>query len=73
MSLSCRAIIRTINRKGGLIMKYICEICGWIYDEDLGVPEMGIEPGTPFEDLQEDFECPECFAGKEAFEEADEN
>ena len=47
-------------------MKYICEICGWIYDEDLGVPIIGIELGTPFEDLQQDFECPECFAGKEA-------
>ena len=53
-------------------MKYVCEICGWIYDEELGDVEFNIEPGTKFEDLPEDFECPECYAGKEAFTDADE-
>ncbi len=47
---------------------WMCTVCGWMYDEAQGVPELGIEPGTPFEDLPEDFLCPECGAGKEAFE-----
>lgn len=48
-------------------MKYICELCGWIYIEELGDVELDIEPRTKFEDLPEDFECPLCYANKEAF------
>ena len=51
-------------------MKYVCTLCGWEYDEETGDPENGIEPGTAFEDLPEDFACPLCGAGKEDFEEA---
>lgn len=51
-------------------MKYVCTICGYEYDEELGAPEAGVEPGTKFEDLPEDFVCPLCGAGKEVFEEA---
>ncbi len=47
---------------------WVCTVCGWMYDESQGVPDEGIAPGTPFEDLPEDFLCPECSAGKEAFE-----
>jgi len=47
--------------------KYICDVCGWIYDPAKGVPEMGIKPGTPFEKLPEDFVCPECGVGKDQF------
>ncbi len=50
-------------------MKYICTACGYVYDEELGDPENGIEPGTPFEDLPEDYECPLCGVGKDMFEE----
>ena len=35
-------------------MKYICNVCGWEYDEELGDPDNDIEPGTKFEDLPED-------------------
>ena len=58
-----------INRiKEKLIMKkYVCDVCGWIYDEELGDPENGIAPGTKFEDLPEDFECPLCGVGKDTF------
>lgn len=49
--------------------KYICTLCGYEYNEELGVPEAGIAPGTKFEELPEDFECPLCGAGKEVFEE----
>ena len=48
-------------------MKYMCEVCGWTYDEELGDPENGIAPGTKFEDLPEDFTCPLCGVGKENF------
>ena len=52
-------------------MKYVCEDCGWEYDEALGDPDLGIEPGTPFEDLPEDFVCPLCGVGKDMFTEAE--
>ncbi len=47
--------------------KYRCEVCNWIYDEEVGYPEGGIAAGTKFEDLPEDFECPLCGVGKEDF------
>lgn len=49
--------------------KYVCDLCGWIYDEELGDPDNGIAPGTKFEDLPEDFECPLCGADKDSFSE----
>ena len=48
-------------------MKYVCQACGFIYDEDLGDPERGIAPGTKFEDLPDDYVCPWCGMGKDAF------
>ncbi len=49
-------------------MKYICTICGWIYDPELGDPDSGIEPGTAFADISDDWVCPECGVGKDGFE-----
>ena len=54
-------------------MKYICDICGYVYDEELGDPENGIEPGTEFEDLPEDFECPLCGVDKDNFSELEDD
>ena len=51
-------------------MKYVCDLCGWEYDEELGDPENGIAPGTKFEDLPDDFVCPLCGADKSSFSEA---
>ena len=48
-------------------MKYVCDVCGWVYDEAEGLPEAGIKPGTPFAELPEDFECPLCYVGKDQF------
>ncbi|MFZ5646027.1 MAG: rubredoxin [Bacillota bacterium] len=45
--------------------KWVCEVCGYIYDPEKGAD--GIPPGTPFEELPEDWECPECFADKSQF------
>ena len=47
--------------------KYVCNVCGWVYNEALGDPENGIAPGTRFEDLPEDFVCPLCGIGKDNF------
>ena len=49
--------------------KYVCEVCGWVYDEAVGDPDNGIAPGTKFEDLQEDFACTLCSVGKDNFSE----
>ncbi len=48
-------------------MKYTCMICGYTYDEEKGIPEKGIAPGTKFEDLPEDFRCPLCKMPKDKF------
>lgn len=58
---------KKIYKKEVIKMKYVCELCGWVYDEELGDPDNGIAPGTKFEDLPEDFECPLCGAGKDQF------
>ena len=50
--------------------KYVCGACGFEYDEQVGDPENGIAPGTKFEDLPQDYECPLCGVGKELFEKA---
>ena len=49
------------------MMKYVCDVCGWEYDPAQGCPECGIAPGTPWENVPEDFECPLCFVGKDQF------
>jgi flavin reductase (DIM6/NTAB) family NADH-FMN oxidoreductase RutF/rubredoxin len=49
--------------------KYICAICGFVYDPEKGDPTVGIAPGTPFEELPEDYHCPVCNASKEYFRE----
>ena len=48
--------------------KYVCSICGYIYDEAMGIPEAGIAPGTKWEDLPDDWVCPICGATKAEFE-----
>lgn len=48
--------------------KYVCSICGYIYDEATGIPEAGIAPGTKWEDLPDDWVCPICGATKAEFE-----
>ena len=56
--------------KGGSGMKYVCSVCGWEYDEELGCEECGIAPGTKWEDIEDDFSCPLCGVDKENFTEA---
>ncbi len=47
--------------------KYVCDVCGWVYDEELGDSDLKIAAGTKFEDLPEDFVCPLCGVGKDSF------
>jgi len=54
-----------------IMKKYKCTVCGWVYDPAIGDPDNGIEPGTAFEDLPDDFLCPLCGEGKEVFEVVD--
>lgn len=53
-------------------MKYVCDVCGWEYDEAAGAPDAGIEPGTKWADIPDDFECPLCSVGKDEFSPAEE-
>ena len=48
--------------------KYICTVCQWVYDPEIGDPEQGIEPGVAFENLPDDYVCPLCSVGKDEFE-----
>ncbi len=48
--------------------KYHCIVCDWIYDPAKGDPDAGIAPGTPFEEIPEDWVCPICGVGKDQFE-----
>lgn len=48
--------------------KYRCTVCGYIYDPEEGDPDSGIEPGTAFDELPDDWVCPVCGAEKEDFE-----
>jgi rubredoxin len=59
------------NRKENAMKKYVCEICGHVYDPEAGDPGAGIDPGTAFEDLPEDWVCPICGAPKSAFKPQD--
>lgn len=58
---------RIPKREEKTMRKYVCDICGWVYDPAIGNPVTGVNPGTPFENLPDDFVCPECGAGKDSF------
>ena len=48
--------------------KYQCLLCSYVYDPEVGDPESGVPAGTPFEQLPDDWTCPECGADKDQFE-----
>ena len=48
--------------------KWVCTLCGYVYDPEQGDPDNGVEPGTAFEDVPDDWECPICGATKDDFE-----
>jgi rubredoxin len=50
------------------MQKYICQLCNYIYDPEQGDPDSGIDPGTPFSEISDDWVCPICGATKSQFE-----
>lgn len=56
------------KKKEDKMDKFVCKICGYVYEPELGDPDNGIEAGTKFEDLPENWVCPVCGAGKKDFE-----
>ena len=52
-------------------MKYVCDVCGWVYEEAEGATEHGIAGGTKWENIPEDFICPVCGVDKEQFSKKD--
>lgn len=48
--------------------KYVCTVCGYVYDPAQGDPDNGVEPGTKWEDVPDDWECPVCGVSKDEFE-----
>jgi rubredoxin len=48
--------------------KYVCTVCGYVYDPEEGDPDNGVETGTPFEKVPDDWTCPVCGASKDQFE-----
>lgn len=47
--------------------RWICDVCGYVYDPAKGDPSQGVKPGTAFEALPEDWVCPDCGVGKDSF------
>ncbi len=47
--------------------KYVCDLCGWVYDPQTGDPANGVDAGTAFKDIPDSWVCPECGAGKDQF------
>ena len=58
-------IINSKNKR--TMQKYVCDVCGYVYDPAAGDPDSGIEPGTAFEDIPDDWVCPICGVTKEDF------
>ena len=57
-----------ISGEESSMKQWQCIVCGFIYDEEAGLPEDGIAPGTPWEDIPDDWMCPDCGVGKDDFE-----
>lgn len=62
----CDRPVRALH--GYPMKKYQCSICGFVYDEALGLPQHGIPAGSKFEDFPDDWTCPECGSPKESFD-----
>lgn len=52
--------------------KWVCEVCGYVYDPAKGDPANGVQPGTAFENIPDDWVCPDCGVGKDQFAKVEE-
>lgn len=57
-----------MNAPSARYKTWICVVCGFLYDEALGLPDEGVAPGTRWADIPADWQCPECGVGKADFE-----
>lgn len=48
--------------------KWVCTVCGYVYDPEAGDPDSGVKPRTPFEKVPDSWVCPICGVGKDMFE-----
>lgn len=64
---SLQVTFRSKTKKGRAMKKYVCDVCGYIYDPAKGDPDNGIKPGTAFENIPDSWVCPECGAPKGDF------
>ena len=55
------------DEPGGISAGFVCDVCGYVYDPAVGDPENGVAPGTPWEEVPEDWLCPLCAVGKDQF------
>jgi len=69
VSSKVKAEEETERKETGVMKKYVCNICGYVYDPEIGDPDGGIEPGTAFEDIPDGWVCPVCGVGKDQFSE----
>lgn len=53
------------------MQKYLCDVCGYIYDPEVGDPDNDVPAGTKWEDVSEDWVCPLCSVGKDEFSKTD--
>lgn len=60
--------VKSKNKETKKMQKYVCTVCGYVYDPEVGDPDSGIEPGTAFEDIPDDWVCPVCGVSKDMFE-----
>ena len=59
---------RGLKKEARKMDKYICKVCGYVYDPEIGDLDSGIKPETPFDELPDDWVCPLCGVSKEQFE-----
>ena len=62
---------KTRKEQKTTMTKYVCTICGYVYEPEKGAPDNGVNPGTPFEKIPDDWTCPVCGAAKSEFEKGD--
>ena len=70
-SLASKTRVRNFDGKQYItdVMKtYMCVVCGFVYDEEQGLPDQNVAPGTRWEDVPDTWTCPDCGASKEEFE-----
>jgi rubredoxin len=58
---------KPFKKRMGSMNKWVCNVCGWVYDPQIGDPSGDIAPGTDFKDIPDGWICPECGAGKDDF------